>query len=121
MFKKLKEKALALQNKIENAGGEQLKTQKSTVSKIQSDIDKKSTEINRRKVQIETGEKTIKKLTKGIEGSRNEKERITEEREKLSSTFKETEQEAFSVQDNYKKTQELINQHKDVHGQSKSD
>ncbi|KAL3622702.1 Structural maintenance of chromosomes protein 4 [Castilleja foliolosa] len=119
--KQLKEKALALQNKIENAGGEKLKTQKSTVSKIQSDIDKKSTEINRRKVQIETGEKTIKKLTKGIEESRNEKERITEEREKLSSTFKETEQKAFSVQDNYKKTQELINQHKDVLGQAKSD
>ncbi|GER48317.1 structural maintenance of chromosomes protein [Striga asiatica] len=119
--KQLKEKALELQNKIENAGGEKLKNQKSKVSKIQSDIDKNSTEINRRKVQIETGQKMIKKLTKGIEESRNEKERLTLEREKLQSTFKEIELKAFTVQENYKKTQELIDQHKDVLHQAKSD
>ncbi|KAL0350888.1 UNVERIFIED_CONTAM: Structural maintenance of chromosomes protein 4 [Sesamum radiatum] len=119
--KQLKEKALELQNKIENAGGERLKNQKSKVNKIQSDIDKNSTEINRRKVQIETGQKTIKKLTKGIEESRNEKERLMGEKEKLSSTFKEIEQKAFIVQENYKKTQELIDQHKDVLDQAKSD
>ncbi|KAK6129250.1 hypothetical protein DH2020_036959 [Rehmannia glutinosa] len=119
--KQLKEKALELQNKIENAGGEKLKNQKSKVSKIQSDIDKNSTEINRRKVQIETGQKMIKKLTKGIEESKNEKERLTEEKEKLHSTFKEIEQKAFTVQENYKKTQELIDQHKDILDQAKSD
>ncbi|KAL0377550.1 UNVERIFIED_CONTAM: Structural maintenance of chromosomes protein 4 [Sesamum radiatum] len=119
--KQLKEKALGLQNKIENAGGERLKNQKSKVNKIQSDIDKNSSEINRRKVQIETGQKTIKKLTKGIEESRNEKERLMGEKEKLSSTFKEIEQKAFTVQENYKKTQELIDQHKDVLDQAKSD
>ncbi|KAL0450548.1 UNVERIFIED_CONTAM: Structural maintenance of chromosomes protein 4 [Sesamum latifolium] len=106
--KQLKEKALGLQNKIENAGGERLKNQKSKVNKIQSDIDKNSTEINRRKVQIETGQKTIKKLTKGIEESRNEKERLMGEKEKLSSTFKEIEQKAFTVQENYKRTQETL-------------
>ncbi|KAL0332074.1 UNVERIFIED_CONTAM: Structural maintenance of chromosomes protein 4 [Sesamum calycinum] len=88
---------------------------------IDQDIDKNSTEINRRKVQIETGQKTIKKLTKGIEESRNEKERLMGEKEKLSSTFKEIEQKAFIVQENYKKTQELIDQHKDVLDQAKSD
>ncbi|KAK4393112.1 Structural maintenance of chromosomes protein 4, partial [Sesamum angolense] len=141
--KQLKEKASELQNKIENAGGERLKNQKSKVNKIQSDIDKNSTEINRRKVQIETGQKTIKKLTKGIEESRNEKERLMGEKEKLSSTFKEIEQKAFIVQENYKKTQEVsamflfacdtrqidiimgkmifIDQHKDVLDQAKSD
>ncbi|KAK4417662.1 Structural maintenance of chromosomes protein 4 [Sesamum alatum] len=119
--KQLKEKALELQNKIENAGGERLKNQKSKVNKIQSDIDKNSTEINRRKVQIETGQKTMKRLTKGIEESRNEKERLLEEKEKLSSTFKEIEQKAFTVQENYKKTQEIIDQHKDVLDQAKSD
>ncbi|KAK6155090.1 hypothetical protein DH2020_009338 [Rehmannia glutinosa] len=119
--KQLKEKALELQNKIENAGGEKLKNQKSKVSKIQSDIDKTSTEINRRKVQIETGQKMIKKLTKGIEESKNEKQRLTEEKEKLHSTFKEIEQKAFTVQENYKKTQELIDQHKDILDQAKSD
>ncbi|XP_073144785.1 structural maintenance of chromosomes protein 4 [Henckelia pumila] len=119
--KQLKEKALELQNKIENAGGEKLKNQKSVVSKIQSDIDKSSTEINRRKVQIETGQKMMKKLTKGIEESKNEKERLTQEREKLRSTFTETEQKAFTVQENYKKTQEFIDQHKDVLDKSKFD
>lgn len=78
------------------------------------DIDKNSTEINRRKVQIETGQKMIKKLTKGIEDSQNEKERLVEEKGKLSSTFKEIEQKAFSVQENYKKTLE-VSTHISVH------
>ncbi|XP_074324922.1 structural maintenance of chromosomes protein 4 [Apium graveolens] len=119
--KKLKEKALELQNKIENAGGEKLKAQKLKVNKIQSDIDKKSTEINRHKVQIETGKKMIKKLTKGIEDSKKERERVSSEKEKLLSTFKEIEQKAFAVQENYKKTQERIDQHKDGLEKAKSE
>lgn len=49
----------------------------------------------------------IKKLTKGIEESKTEKERLTQEKEKLRDKFKEIEQKAFSVQENYKKTQEV--------------
>ncbi|KAI9154551.1 hypothetical protein LWI28_027999 [Acer negundo] len=112
--KQLKAKAVELQSKIENAGGEKLKAQKLKVDKIQSDIDKNSTEINRHKVQIETGQKMIKKLTKGIEDSKKEKERLLEEKEKMLSIFKEIEQKAFTVQENYNNTQKLIDQHKDV-------
>lgn len=72
------------------------------------DIDTKSTEINRHKVQIETGKKMIKKLTKGIEDSKTERERISLEKEKLLANFKEIEQKAFAVQENYKKTQEVL-------------
>ncbi|KAK8710156.1 hypothetical protein V6N13_145495 [Hibiscus sabdariffa] len=117
--KKLKEKASDLQNKIENAGGERLKTQKSKVEKIQSDIDKNSTDINRHKVQIETGEKMVKKLTKGIEESKKEKERIVEGKDKMHDMFKEIEQKAFTVQENYKKVQKLIDQHGEVLEKSK--
>ena len=42
----------------------------------------------------------IKKLTKGIEESKLEKERLTEEKEKLQDKFKEIEQKAFTVQEN---------------------
>ncbi|XP_057491270.1 structural maintenance of chromosomes protein 4 [Actinidia eriantha] len=119
--KQLKEKTLGLQSKIENAGGERLKNQKSKVNKIHTDIDKSSTEINRHKVQIETGQKMITKLMKGIEESKEEKERLIAEKEKLLSTFKEIEQKAFKVQENYKKTQELIDQHKDVLDKAKTD
>ncbi|CDP02233.1 unnamed protein product [Coffea canephora] len=119
--KKLKEKAMELQKKIENAGGERLKIQKSKVDRIQSDINKNRTEINRRKVQIETGEKTIKKLSKGIEESEKEKERLNGQKESLKTTFKEIEQKAFIVQENYNKTQKLIDQHKDVLDKAKSD
>ncbi|KAK4602801.1 hypothetical protein RGQ29_011700 [Quercus rubra] len=118
--KELKEKALELQNNIENAGGERLKAQKLKVNKIQSDIDKKSTEINRHRVQIETGQKMMKKLTKGIEESKKEKERLVEEKEKLGGIFKEIEQKAFTVQENFKKTQKLIDEHKDVLDNAKS-
>lgn len=50
----------------------------------------------------------MKKLTKGIEDSKKEKERLVEEKEKLRSVFKEIEQKAFIVQENYKKTQEVF-------------
>lgn len=50
----------------------------------------------------------MKKLTKGIEESKREKERLIEEKEKLKGVFKEIEQKAFVVQENYKKTQEVL-------------
>lgn len=71
------------------------------------DIDKKGTEINRHKVKIETGQKMIKKLTKGIEESTKEKERLVAEKEKLLCTFKEIEQKAFVVKEDYNKIQEV--------------
>lgn len=49
----------------------------------------------------------IKKLVKGIEESKKEKGRLTEEKQNLLSMFKEIEQKAFAVQENYKKTQEV--------------
>ncbi|CAJ1946988.1 unnamed protein product [Sphenostylis stenocarpa] len=119
--KQLKEKALELQRNLENVGGEKLKSQKSKVQKIQSDIDKNSSEINRHKVQIETGQKMVKKLTKGIEDSKKEKDRLTEQKEKLIGTFKEIEQKAFAVEENYKKTQEMIDKHMIVLEQAKSE
>lgn len=74
---------------------------------ISQDINNNSTEINRRKVQIETGQKTIKKLMKGIEESKKAKEQLIEEKQSLLATFKEIEQKAFIVQENYNKTQEV--------------
>ncbi|XP_047162412.1 structural maintenance of chromosomes protein 4 [Vigna umbellata] len=112
--KQLKEKALELQRNLENVGGEKLKSQKSKVQKIQSDIDKNSSEINRLKVLIETGQKMVKKLTKGIEDSKKEKDRLTEQKQKLTGAFAEIEQKAFAVQENYKKTQEIIDKHMTV-------
>lgn len=50
----------------------------------------------------------ITKLTKGIEESKKEKERLIMDKEKLHSTFKEIEQKAFTVQEKYKKMQEVI-------------
>ncbi|ESQ32611.1 hypothetical protein EUTSA_v10003529mg [Eutrema salsugineum] len=112
--KQLKDKAFELQTNIENAGGEKLKGQKAKVEKFQTDIDKKNTEINRCNVQIETNQKMIKKLTKGIEEGSREKERLEGEKEKLLSVFKTIEQRAFAIQETYKETQKLIDEHKDV-------
>lgn len=49
----------------------------------------------------------IKKLMKGIEESEKEKERVSAETESLKATFKEIEQKAFMVQENYNKTQKV--------------
>ncbi|KAI5418893.1 structural maintenance of chromosomes protein 4 [Lathyrus oleraceus] len=119
--KKLKEKVSELQRNIENSGGERLKSQKLKVQKIQSDIDKTSSEINRHNVQIETGQKMMKKLTKGIEESGKEKDRLTKETERLKGVFKEIELKAIAVQENYKKTQEMIDNHRDVLEEAKSE
>uniref|UniRef100_A0A7N0V152 Structural maintenance of chromosomes protein n=1 Tax=Kalanchoe fedtschenkoi TaxID=63787 RepID=A0A7N0V152_KALFE len=119
--KGLKKQASELQNKIENPGGEELKKQKATVAKIQSDIDKSSSDINRHKVQIETGQKMMKKLTKGIEESKKELEKITEDKKQFLNVFKEIEQKAFKVQESYKATEEMYNQHKTVLDKAKSD
>ncbi|MQL91114.1 hypothetical protein Taro_023720 [Colocasia esculenta] len=118
---KLKDKASQIQMKIENAGGERLRNQKEKVSMIQSDIDKTSTDINRHKVRIATGEKMMKKLIKAIEDSKKEKEKLSQEKEDMMITFKEIEQKAFKVQENYKKTQELIDKHKDVLASAKAE
>ena len=50
----------------------------------------------------------MKKLTKGIEESKKEKERLVEEKAKLQGIFKEIEQKAFTVQENYKQTQKVF-------------
>lgn len=49
----------------------------------------------------------IKKLFKGIEESKKEKDRLIAEKQSLLATFKEIEQKAFMVQENYKKIQEV--------------
>nr|CAD32690.1 SMC4 protein [Oryza sativa] len=102
-----------LQQKIENAGGQVLKDQKLKVANIQSQLDKTSSDINRHKVRITTCEKLVKKLTKGIEESRKEKEKLLAEKEKMMSIFKEIEKAAFTVQEDYKKTQQMMDNHKD--------
>ena len=50
----------------------------------------------------------VKKLTKGIEESKKERERIIEGKEKLLGMFKEIEQKAFIVQENYEKMQKVF-------------
>lgn len=119
--KKLMEKASELQIQIENAGGERLKRQKLKVDKIQSDIGKNNTQINRRKVQIETGQKMLKKLTNGINESKKEEEKLVAEKEKMVAAFKEIEQKAFTVQEDYKKIQEMIDQHREVLDEAKAE
>lgn len=110
---KLKDQASELQQKIENAGGQVLKDQKAKVANIQSELDKTSSDINRHKVKITTCEKLIKKLTKGVEEAKKETENLVAQKEKFMSVFKETEKKAFLVQEDYKKTQEMIDSHKE--------
>ncbi|CAD6333346.1 unnamed protein product [Miscanthus lutarioriparius] len=109
---KLKDQASELQQKIENAGGKMLKDQKAKVGNIQSELDKTSSEINRHKVNITSGDKLVKRLTKGIEESKKDREKLFAEKENMLSMFKEIEKKAFVVQEEYKKTQEMIDNHK---------
>lgn len=118
---KLKDQASELQQKIENAGGQVLKDQKAKVEKIQSELDKTSSDINRHKVKITTCEKLMKKLAKGVEEAKKEMENLLAQKEKLMSVFKEIEKKAFLVQEDYKKTQEMIDTHKEELDKTKED
>ncbi|KAK3135188.1 hypothetical protein QOZ80_5BG0415790 [Eleusine coracana subsp. coracana] len=109
---KLKDQASELQQKIENAGGQALKDQKIKVANIQSELDKTSSEINRRKVQIASSEKKVTRLSRSIEESTKEIEELLAEKENMMSFFKEIEKKAFVVQEDYKKTQEMMDNHK---------
>ncbi|MCO5547330.1 hypothetical protein L7F22_000778 [Adiantum nelumboides] len=104
----LRDKANDLQKKMENAGGEKLQRQKALVEKLQKDIDAKNTEINKRKVKITTGSKTIIKLKKAIEDAAKEKETYTEEKEKRTMDFKEIEKKALVVEGKYKNLKEIL-------------
>ncbi|KAK9272047.1 hypothetical protein L1049_002416 [Liquidambar formosana] len=70
---------------------------------------------------METGQKMMKKLTKGIEESKKEKERLAGKKEKLLFTFKEIEQRPSQFKKIIKKRNELIDQHRDVLNKAKSD
>lgn len=72
------------------------------------ELDKTSSEINRHKVKITSGEKLLKKLAKSIEESKVDTEKLLAEKEKMMSIFKEIEKKAFVVQEDYKKTQEVF-------------
>lgn len=50
----------------------------------------------------------LKKLAKGIEESKKEKERLLGDLEKLVSKVNEIEKKAFVVQENYKNTQKVL-------------
>lgn len=71
------------------------------------DIDIKSTEINRKKVQITTGAKTIEKLKKGIEDAIVERTKCNENKENKANEFKAIEKLAFDVQEKYNETEQV--------------
>ena len=50
----------------------------------------------------------MKRLTKGIEESKKDREKLFAEKENMLSMFKEIEKKAFVVQEEYKKTQEVF-------------
>jgi len=50
----------------------------------------------------------VKRLTKGIEESKKDREKLFAEKENMLSMFKEIEKKAFVVQEEYKKTQEVF-------------
>ena len=50
----------------------------------------------------------MKKLTKSIEESKKETEKLLAQKEKMMSIFKDIEKKAFGVQEDYKKTQEVF-------------
>ncbi|KAG0558584.1 hypothetical protein KC19_10G039500 [Ceratodon purpureus] len=105
---KLRAKAQELQYKIENAGGDELKQKKALVEKLQKDINKTSTEINRRRVQIATSSKVIEKLKKAIGDCTKDIEKLSQDKENTRDVFKDVEAKAFVIQQKFIQLQETF-------------
>ncbi|CAM6094960.1 unnamed protein product [Calypogeia fissa] len=105
---KLREQAKDLQEKMENAGGEKLKQLKASVDKLQKEMDQKSSAINKKKVQITTGAKSLLTLKNNIETTTTEKANGLEEKERKIAEFKDIESKAFELQGEYTKLQEIF-------------
>lgn len=75
---------------------------------VVQDINKTSTEINRRQVQISTSGKTIEKLKKAIEDGTKDKEKLNQEKESKKDDFKNVEAKAFVIQENFTQLQEVL-------------
>nr|GEZ51375.1 hypothetical protein [Tanacetum cinerariifolium] len=80
-----------------------------------------STEISRHEVQMETGDTRTNELRNEIEKSNKEKDRVIAQEKILVSTLTEINQRILKVDDMYKTTQQLIDQHKGVLGKARSD
>jgi structural maintenance of chromosome 4 len=50
----------------------------------------------------------VTKLTKGAEDSKKERDKLAENKEKATSDFKDIQETAFTVQEKYHKTQEVL-------------
>jgi structural maintenance of chromosome 4 len=50
----------------------------------------------------------VAKLTKGVEESKKERDKLAESKEKAMSDFKDIQEMAFTVQEKYHKTQEVL-------------
>lgn len=50
----------------------------------------------------------MKKLSKGLEDAKVEKERLVEEKENLRLVFKETEEKAFKLQEDFKSVKQVF-------------
>jgi len=68
----LEAEAEAIQNEIMDAGGMELKIQKSKVESLTSQIDNNESQITKIKVQIQSANKKIEKANKSVEDSKKE-------------------------------------------------
>lgn len=51
------------------------------------------------------------KLTKGVEDSKKERDKLAQSKEKEVSEFKDVQEKAFAIQEKYHKTQEVLLSH----------
>ncbi|GFR52831.1 hypothetical protein Agub_g15457, partial [Astrephomene gubernaculifera] len=93
----LDKKATSLQNKIDNAGGEKLRSQKTKVEKTRKKIEEAEADISKKEVQAKAHAKQADKLKKDIAKQDKDLEKLEAEMAACSETTKEIEKEAEQV------------------------
>jgi len=95
---------------MENAGGEELKLKKALVDRLEKDINKTSTEINKRQIQISTSGKTIDKLKKQSKTVPRTKCNLLKSQDKKTKKddFKNVEFLASVIQEKFTELQEAL-------------
>lgn len=97
-----------LEEKIDQAGGGQIKQMKQKAEVLTQKIDETNAKLTKSQVQRESAEKSIKKLEKQVEKEKKEVEEVSELCVKLKAEHDELFEKAKDVKSNYDKAQEIM-------------
>lgn len=93
----LEKQAASLQSRIDNAGGDKLRSQRKRVATLQQKIKDTEADVSKKEVQVKNHAKNLQKLKKDLEKSAKDKDKMEEELAECNKVVKQNEEAAQEV------------------------